>query len=331
LGDLGEWEEGVPANLRPAVAYLRGVFDEAHFACGEATRRYCYAALHGVAMADPTREYFRYLMAMRRSVSPLRSQDFDEQINSKALPSVFKAYFDLYVGAMSAQILDVLRELIAIGRANEEQLGGSAFPWAEAQAKYLISYHRNRIKAWVQEVCDKQKCAPGADPEELVFWRGWEAPSLILMTPCGHLPYEAEKLWQRCSPETSASWLEFYATQYLFELDNNVENLVGRALLESVKQASVRSPSSVQPSTLTSRQAVSDAPVSTPRLSSNTIRREARKLETEAKYRRWQAEYRRLKRRRKGESDVWYAQQIAKLPIADGSSAETIRKHVAEK
>lgn len=331
MDQIGEWEKDVPADLRPAIAHLRESFDEAHFACGEATRRFCYATLHGVAADDPTMEYFRYLMAMRRSVSPLRSQHFDELLNSKALPSVFKAYFDLYVNAMSAQTLAVLRELIAIGRANEEQLGGSAFAWAEAQAKHLISSHRHQIKNWVQDVCDRQAHSPGDDPEETVFWRSWQAPSLILMTPCGRLPYEAEKVWQRYPPETSAGWLEVYANQYVLNLEDKVEKLVGRALLESAKQGPVRSPSSAQPSS-PPRQAESAVRVSPPaQPSTNTIRRETRKLETKAKYEEWQAAYRRLTRKSPGRTESWYAKQIAKLDMAAGCSAETIRKQLRKK
>jgi hypothetical protein len=218
LDEMEEWEKDVPADLRPAVAHSRESFAEAHFACGEATRRFCYAALHEGPPDDPTREYFRYLMAMKRSVGPLRSQHFAELTNSKALPAVFKGYFDLYVDRMSAQVLVILRDLISIGRANKEQLSGAALPWAEAQAKRLISSHRHQIKNWVQSVCDVQVHAPGDDPEETVFWRSWRAPSLIIMTPCGRLPYEAEKVWLRYPPETSARWLEAYANQYVLNL-----------------------------------------------------------------------------------------------------------------
>jgi hypothetical protein len=60
----------------------------------------------------------------------------------------------------------------------------------------------------------------------------------------------------------------------------------------------------------------------------SNARREASKLETQAQYRRWQKEYRTLKQRRPDMSDKWYSQQIAKMEIAQGSSAETIRKHL---
>ena len=56
--------------------------------------------------------------------------------------------------------------------------------------------------------------------------------------------------------------------------------------------------------------------------------REARKLETQTLHEGWQKEYRAQKKRRPEMSDVWYAQQIAKLDIGKGRSAETIRKHM---
>jgi hypothetical protein len=57
-------------------------------------------------------------------------------------------------------------------------------------------------------------------------------------------------------------------------------------------------------------------------------RREARKLDTQARYKSWQKEYRLLKQSHPNMSDVWYSLKIAKMEIAKGSSAETIRKHM---
>lgn len=59
----------------------------------------------------------------------------------------------------------------------------------------------------------------------------------------------------------------------------------------------------------------------------STVRREARKLATQALHKEWQKAYRVLIKSRPNRSDVWYSQQIAKLPTAK-RSAETIRKHM---
>jgi len=56
--------------------------------------------------------------------------------------------------------------------------------------------------------------------------------------------------------------------------------------------------------------------------------REARKQRTQALHESWQKKFRALKKRRPEMSDVWYSQQIAKMDIAQGRSAETIRKHM---
>jgi hypothetical protein len=60
----------------------------------------------------------------------------------------------------------------------------------------------------------------------------------------------------------------------------------------------------------------------------STARRETRKLDTQARNKSWQKAYLELKRKRSTMSDVWYSQQIAKMDIAQGRSAETIRKEM---
>lgn len=60
----------------------------------------------------------------------------------------------------------------------------------------------------------------------------------------------------------------------------------------------------------------------------STTRREARKLETQDTYKGWQKAYLALKRKRPEMSDIWYAQQIAKMDDGKGKNASTIRKHM---
>jgi hypothetical protein len=76
------------------------------------------------------------------------------------------------------------------------------------------------------------------------------------------------------------------------------------------------------------RQLVDAATTGDPRYTPGNARREARKLDTQALHESWRKEYRALKQRRPEMSDVWYSQQIAKMDIAKGRSAETIRKHM---
>ncbi|MGB3450521.1 MAG: hypothetical protein WBA58_08520 [Giesbergeria sp.] len=65
-----------------------------------------------------------------------------------------------------------------------------------------------------------------------------------------------------------------------------------------------------------------------PRHTPSTVKREARKLDTQAMYGSWQKAYRALLKKSPGKSDVWYAQQIAKTGIAQGRNASTIKKHM---
>lgn len=76
------------------------------------------------------------------------------------------------------------------------------------------------------------------------------------------------------------------------------------------------------------RQLVDTATTGDTRYTPSAARREVRKLETEAMREQWRKEYRALKKRRPNMSDIWYSQQIAKLEMAQGRDAETIRKQM---
>ena len=75
-------------------------------------------------------------------------------------------------------------------------------------------------------------------------------------------------------------------------------------------------------------QLVDAATTADPRHTPSTVNREARKLATQAMYTAWQKEYKALKKRRPGESDVWYSEQIAKSAVAQGRDASTIKKNM---
>lgn len=64
------------------------------------------------------------------------------------------------------------------------------------------------------------------------------------------------------------------------------------------------------------------------RYTPSNIMLETRKLNTQAMYESWRKEYRALRRRRPGMSDVWYSLQIAKMDVARGRDSETIRKQM---
>lgn len=76
------------------------------------------------------------------------------------------------------------------------------------------------------------------------------------------------------------------------------------------------------------RQLVDAATTADPRHTPSTVKREAGKLDTLARYASWQKAYRALRKKRPNESDVWYSQQIAKTTIAQGRDASTIKKNM---
>lgn len=75
-------------------------------------------------------------------------------------------------------------------------------------------------------------------------------------------------------------------------------------------------------------QSSSMEPATNDRSTPSNVRREARKLDTKKLHAAWKREYLKLRRKRPGNSDNWYALEISKLPVADGRSSETIRKNM---
>jgi hypothetical protein len=76
------------------------------------------------------------------------------------------------------------------------------------------------------------------------------------------------------------------------------------------------------------RQVVDSVTTADPRYTPSNARREARKLATQALYEAWRKAYRDLKKQHRNMTGVWYSRRIEKMDIANGRSAETIRKHM---
>jgi hypothetical protein len=76
------------------------------------------------------------------------------------------------------------------------------------------------------------------------------------------------------------------------------------------------------------RQMVDASTTADPRYTPSHVKREKRKLDTQAMYKEWQKAFRDWQKKRPGMSDSWYSKQIAKMDIANGHDAETIRKRM---
>jgi len=323
----GPWEKNVPADLIPAIKHLRKSFDDAHWGCGQTTQKFCYSILHGMAADDSDEEYFNYFRGIKILIGPDASQRFHDMFRRGTPSALFKAYYDLYLEGMSAQALLIFKDLVEIGRANEVRLNMPHLEWAEAQTEHLIRSNNHLIRLWVRNVCDKQIYDPKEDMEELAFWRKWQAPMFLVMQPSRFAPYDPEKVWERNDAETSSQLLESFVEHYVLHLEDNLKRVAGEAALALAKQ-----PRPKQTNAAESNPKLPDIPSPEPTLRRKdpAVRREARKLDTQAKQAKWQKEYRRLKRSRPGMSDVWYSQRIAEMDMAEGRSAETIRKHMTK-
>ena len=75
-------------------------------------------------------------------------------------------------------------------------------------------------------------------------------------------------------------------------------------------------------------QLVNNSTTSDARYTPSNAKREARKLDTQARNEGWRKEYRKLRKAHPEKSDSWCALQISKMPIGQGKSSETIRKNM---
>ena len=318
------WEMTVPADLIPAVKHLRESFEEAHWGFGWTAQKYCYAELHGLRINDPTKEYLNYLMYMKVRVGAVATQRFHDLIKLGTSPAIFKAFFDLYIDGVTVQALLIFEELKEIGRANRKRLAAANYlEWAEAQTKHLIRSDRHNIPIWIRAVCDVQVYDPQDDDEERIFWRKWQAPMFLIMTPSRYQPYDAQASLTRTDSETSSQWLEFFTKDYVLRLESRVGKAAGAAVLNLAKNpGAVISATDRGP--LLPNVAATAPPIT------RSARREVRKADSQARYKLWKTKYRELKKNRPDMSDVWFSQQIARLAIAERHSAETIRKHMTK-
>jgi hypothetical protein len=189
--NTGPWEKDVPADLIPAIKHLRKSFEDAHWGCGQSTKKYCYSLLHAEAADDPGKEYLNYLVLVKSRVGAFTAKGFDDLVWQKTLPAFFRAFFDLYLEALSVQVLQIFKDLAEIGQANESRLTAPYLEWAEAQTKHLIRSQNHLIRIWVKDVCDKHVYDPNEDFEERIFWRKWQAPMFLVMRPSRFQPYDA--------------------------------------------------------------------------------------------------------------------------------------------
>jgi hypothetical protein len=280
--------------------------------------------LHPGTLDEEVNDHLKPLQQLKGIAGVPATQRFIELLKMKTEPASFRAFFDLYPDSISVAALAIFYQLVAVGKANEGRLVLPHIEWAEAQTKNMIRSHVHVIRIWVQNVCDRQPYTRD-DMDEQIYWRKWEAPMLLVMKPSRYMPYDPAKVWDRNAPETSSGWLDSFAVHYVLHVETRLEKLAGQAALELAKTPRQPPAPVAAPSPEPSHEV--EAP--SPKLKRTP--RESQKLATQAKYRGWQKEYKSLKQSHPDKSDVWSAQRISRMAIAEGSSQDTIRKHMKRK
>jgi hypothetical protein len=314
-----KWDKGLPPTLIASIKHLRDDFGEVHRIYGRLTKTLCYHRLHPEEPSDIS-EYLRPLEQLKQWLGLAASQRFVALLNAGTAPTIFKAFLDLYLEGITNSALMILDDLAAIGKANENLLGSPHLEWAEAQAKNMIRSEMTKIEIWVRNVCDKQPVDSNDDTDEPFFWRKWQAPKLIVMTPSRDSPYEPSAIWERFDAVRSRELLEKFAEHYVLHVEMLVERVIGQAKVELAKQPK---PAPVAPAPPQKTEEKARGAALTPR--------EARRKSTHAKYALWQRAYLELKKAHPGKSDVWRSQKIARMDIAKGANPETIRKNMTQK
>jgi len=304
------WEKSVPSDLVPAAKHIHDSFKEADWKCRMVTEHLCYAMLHPEQVDDDLfREHTSALAYLKKIVGSSNTQMFHDLLKRETPSAVLKAFFHLYEAAMAVHVKGCFHMLLEIGLAHEKRLGTPAIDWASWHIKNMIRQEAFTTDIWLKHCCDKQVYDPEASTEDQIWWTSWRVPEFVLMQPSLGMPYDKSRSWERRDEETTLSVLKRFHEYFVLHLENVLKNSVGEAHLRVAKEGPKPQP----------------APE---KRDATNARREARKLDTQAKYKSWQKEYRRLKKDRPGMSDVWYSQKIASMDVAKDSSPDTIRRHM---
>jgi hypothetical protein len=309
----------LPADLGLPIEHLTKTFSQFQTYFGQIIGKACYYRLH-IDESDDAEEYLYPIRALHEILDVPTMQRFFKQVKTDIAPRIFKAFFALYLDCMTSFTLTVFTEFVAIGEENETRIGMPCLDWALTQTKILIRNNDYLVRIWVRNVCDKRPDEECEDVEELIFWQHWRAPRLLSIRHAVRATYEAERTWERLEAEESRQLLERLTQEFISDLDKSLDKIAGPVALELAKQSrpTHKSTSSSQHSPIEELQTRAVA----------SPRRDARRKATQAKHQSWQKEYQGLKKANPDRPGTWISVKISKMRIAQGCSAETIRKHM---
>ncbi len=234
-----EIRTALPAGLVPAVEALSQTLDDAHFKCGKITEVFCYALLHPGENPTDTEQYKLALDQLKVIAGPAATEAYHRSIRMGTAPAFFHAMEQLYIAGMIPQAVRVFHDLLAIGKANAEQLSKPYIQWAHDLTMKLIETYEIQVKLWIRAVCDPPDYSSDMDwsePDEVIMGRTWCAPMLLVMKPSRYMPFDAARQWERVDRETSKKWLKSFAEMFTIGIKIHIDRLAGEKTLELAKQ-----------------------------------------------------------------------------------------------
>lgn len=325
-----EIKSTIPEELVPAVEALNRTLDDSHFKCGIITEAFCYSLLHPGEKLTETEKYKLALAQLKVIAGPAATEACHHRIRMGTAPAFFHAMEQLYIAGMIAQAIHVFHDLLAIGKANTEQMDKPYIQWAHDLTMELIETFEDRVKFWIRAVCDPPDYDTDLnwdDPDEVIMGKTWCAPLLLIMQPSRYMPFDAARQWERADRETSKQWLKSFAGMFTIHVKMQIDRLAGEKTVELAKQpksAPVVKAEVANTDASAQRNSTQDVSAKV------NINQAYRKRKIDERNRKIRSEFKKLEKRRPGMSNVWYSQQLAGSEIACGLDVETIRKIIRD-
>src|ERR1035437_8591039 len=285
----GKTEIPTPPKLVPAVIHVTRNFHEADRLYGQLTSFFCRSELHPIPIDDHFAISLQNFRKLKQSIGAEASELLLETIAQKTAPAFIKGYFIFYLSCAIAHARDSYKELINVARANAKSLDEKPSAWVIACMRQMITDSRFYAESWLQCVCDNRTYRPAAVNNDVQLEKSWRPPTLCVMSPFGFLPFKEKIAWDRNSEKVGTLVQTFVADKYEEHVLYHVERL---AATEEFKALKIGDLITMPPVGISSVDA-SNEPLS-PKVH---IGREARRNQTQAMYRAWQGEYRKLKKK----------------------------------
>jgi len=229
-----EWEKITPQRLAPAVEHIRESFDTTAWKYSEVTRHMCYAALHpGTTNSNSLVPYQTAFLRYRNIVGAFAEGHFDDLVRAGTLPSIFKAYLEIYRKGIEADVHNHFHQVLQIGLANASLLKMHPVNWAQSHLNLLNNGNAHMVRLWIMRTCDKQDHTKPPentrDFEEVISWNTWRAPMLIHMKPSGNTPYDPKNTWTREDEPRTKRLLEAVSNRFIEYAGFYLDTIAGEA------------------------------------------------------------------------------------------------------